>query len=133
MTVIARGAASIDTTGKVTQLGAKAAPDEVVTELDVQDPAKLARILVRLLASVAALRRAWLPRRIDYVDVAITAFTSTQLQHSFGGRVRWWVVDWNGPATSPDMIKNATLTTADTLVLDVFATGVVTIRVEEAG
>lgn len=133
MTAPIKGAARIASDGKVTQLGPKATPDEVITEDDVKDTSKLVKLLVRILATIATLRRTWVPRRIDFEDQAVVAFTSSSFTHNFNGRVRWWFVDWNGPATAPAAITNATLTTTNLLVLDMYATGTVTVRVEEAG
>lgn len=125
--------ARIDSAGKVTTLDGKAEPDEVITEADVQDPAKLARRLGAMAKDLAMLRRAWAPRRLDFDEQTITAAGNTiSLEHGFGGRVRWWVVS----STTESLAgENATLTTANTLVLNAssLVDGTCTIRVEEAG
>ncbi len=133
----ALSAARIDVSGKVTALGAKPSPDEVVTEVDVQDPPKLARLLARVLSEVAALKRRWAPRFVDFEDLLVTSTSTTkiQLQHNLNGRVRWWVVDYqiSGAAGGPIIERNATDTTSSTLVLRSYKDARVTIRVEEAG
>ena len=81
--------ARVDSAGKVFPLDGRAAPEEVVTEADVQDPAKLARLLGRLLKDTATLRRARVPKCIDFEDqAALTAGNTLTLQHNFNGRVR---------------------------------------------
>ncbi len=130
----ATSAAKIDATGKVTTLGPSASADASITDDDVKDATKLARLLGTLLASVSALRARWYPRRLDFEDI-VTPGTGDAivLQHNFGGRVRWWVVDWaSGVAAAPGLIKSAA-TTASTLVLTSSGAGTATIRVEESG
>ena len=116
----------------VTQLDGKAGPDEAVTENDVKDAAKLAKMLARVLATLAGLRRAWAPTTVDFEDVAVTTGGATvPFQHNFNGRVRWWVVGWQSAAsTAPYLREDTTLTTASTLVLKSYVAGTVTIRVE---
>jgi hypothetical protein len=128
-------AAKIDAYGKVTQLDTKATPSEVVTEADVQEPAKLSRLLLRLLADVAALRRRFVPSRTDYEDVAVlNTGAVTQLQHNMAGRVRWWVVGWQCPTNAaPVLREDVALSTSSTLALRSYVSGIVTIRVESAG
>lgn len=124
--------ARVTSDGKVAQLDGRASAAEVVTEQDVQEPAKLSRLLVRLLTDVAALKRRFAPRRFDFEDVPVLAAGGTvQLQHNFGGRVRWWVVD----CTSSTKAWLNAATTADTLVVNLTGTsdGTATIRVESAG
>lgn len=140
---IAGSAARVDSAGKVKQLGPKASADEVVTELDVQQPSKLARLLCRILAQLAALRRQWAPRRLDFEDVVLAgaagAGVGVRLQHNFGGRVRWWVVEWTfgggGAASGPVLLKGVAAgeITDSTIVLYSYQAGTATIRVEEAG
>ncbi len=55
--------AIINPDGAVRQLDGKRSPDEVVTEKDVQEPAKLARLLGTSLQNVATLR-SWVMRRL---------------------------------------------------------------------
>ncbi len=121
--------------GKVTQLDARAGAREVVTESDVQDPSKLAKLLTRILADVASLTRAWRPARLDFEDVAVsTAGAAVPLQHNMNGRVRWWVVGWQCTTNvAPILREDTTNTTASTLVLLSYVAGTATIRVEAAG
>ncbi len=127
-------AAKVDSVGKVTRLDGKAEPDEVVTEANVQEPAKLARLLGRALSTIATLRRAWSPSRIDFEDCPVVVATGTtiHLEHGFGGRVRWWFIDMSSDSTAK---VNVAATTSNTLSLDITpaADGTVSIRVEQAG
>ncbi len=126
------GCARVASDGRVTQIDGKATAPEIVTESEVQEPAKLARLLGRLVVEVAALRRRFAPRRTDFEDCVVTnPATILTLEHSFGGRVRWWIVD----QTSAMMANQTADTTADTLVLSVYgdADGTCTVRIEEAG
>ncbi len=125
-------AARIDAAGAVTTLDGRAEPDETVTENDVKDTAKLAKVLARVLATIALLKRSWTPSRVDFEDCVVTnPFTILTLEHGFGGRVRWWVVDQTS-AMSANQTAN---TTADTLELYIYGDtdGTCTVRVEEAG
>lgn len=128
-------AAAVDSNGKVRQLDAKAQADIVVTAEDVQDAPKLARMVQALANHVAALERAWKPRRIDFEDVVCAAGGVTiELPHHFGGRVRWWVVDWQiSGASGAPILQRYTGTDENTLVLWSDKAGIATIRVEEAG
>lgn len=128
-------AVTVPSIGKAKALDGRAAPDEVVTEENVQDPKKLSELLVRLLRDVASLKRRFSPRRIDFEDVAVGGAGATvSLQHNFGGRVRWWIVDWSDASgTRSNIYRDTTLTTANTLVLVSLVVGIATIRVEETG
>lgn len=115
------------------QLDAKATPGETVSEKDVQEPARLAELLGRVVTAVSELRRAWSPKRIDFEDLAVTT-AAVPLEHRFAGRVRWWVTDWSPttPGAAPTFERNSA-TTSDTLWLKPANAGTVSIRVEEAG
>jgi len=128
-------AARIAADGKVTQLDGRAAPAEVVTEADVQDPAKLARLLGRMLSDEAALRRRFAPARLDFEDIPVLVTGDiVQFHHNFGGRARWWVVGWQcATNVAPILREDVTLTTTDTLVLRSYVAGTVTLRLEAAG
>lgn len=130
-------ASRIDSAGVVTKLGSKLQTDEVVTEDDAKDPAKLARLLIRLLASVAALCRRFAPRHVVFDDIVTTADPTIliRLQHNFGGRVRWWVVDFQiiGANPTPQLNKVDASSDANTLVLASYSTSLLSVRVEEAG
>lgn len=108
--------------------------DERVTEDDVKDASKLARLLMRVLKDIATLKRRFVPRRIDFEDRAVLGGGKLRLNHGWGGRVRWWVVDWvpTSPTDSP-VFERTTATDSKTLVLSVGNPGTVTIRVEESG
>lgn len=121
---------------KITQLDARAGPDEVVTEDDAKQPAKLARMLGTLLTSMASLSRAWAPQRIDFEDVVVsTGGAQVTLAHGFNGRVRWWIVGWVSTGTTAPILResSATATDANTLRLQSYVAGTACIRVEASG
>lgn len=131
-------ASKIDVAGKVTILDGRAEPDEVITEADVKDAPKLARVIGRMLATLATLRRAWAPRRIDFEDIPVGSIGATvqPLEHGFKGRVRWWVVGWQNSSGAGPSLRETTAaagSTDTTLVLQSYIAGTATIRVEEAG
>lgn len=124
---------NIDRDGTVRQLDLRAEPEEQVLEEHVKDPARVVRILMGLLRDVARLKRLWRPRRVDFEDRAFdaTGTTKYRLPHGLGGRVRWWVVDWQG-AAGPQLARHDD--SDDTaLVLVSYVAGTATIRVEDAG
>jgi hypothetical protein len=125
--------ARIDRAGKVHQLDRPAEPDELVTEEDVKDAPKLARILVRILKDIATIKRRFWPRRTDFEDREVTSGDTLRLPHNFNARVRWWVVDWipTTPGDIPVFERSATTTTR-VLALDVGNSGLVSVRVEVA-
>ncbi len=129
--------ANIRNDGTVRQLDRAAEGDERIIESDVTDASRLVRLLNRILKELQTLRRRWWPHRIDFEDVTVDATGTTQvpLQHNLNGRVRWWVVDWiaDSTGTRPNLWRDATTTSASTLVLLSGAAGVATIRCEEAG
>jgi hypothetical protein len=132
-------AAIVGSDGTVRQLDGRAEPEVVVQEADVQDATKLARMLAWLLREVATLRRRFYPRRIDFEDVVSTGSAGSpatiRLEHGFGGRVRWWVVDVTAPGVIavPYIYNDTTQTDANTLVLKVYYPSTITIRIEEVG
>ncbi|MER3466186.1 MAG: hypothetical protein C4340_03215 [Armatimonadota bacterium] len=126
--------------GKIRQLDRRAEPSELVTREQVMDPARLVRIVMDILRDVARFKRRWHPRRIDFEDVVVDSTGRPfRLPHGFGGRVRWWVVDWRSTAGNAPKIETAKdadgkpLSDDRTLVLRSLADGTATIRVEEAG
>ena len=126
------GCARVNAQKVVTSLDPRPAPDVLLSNDDVQDASKLTSIVRRILDDVAALRARWYPRRIDFEDIALpNAGGLVTLQHNFGGRVRYWVVD-NIGASNVLLQRNAA-TTADILVLSSNTATTATIRVEEAG
>ncbi len=129
-------AARVDSAGVVKLLDGRATPEEVVSEADVREPAKLAKTMARILATVAAVRRAFAPSRIDFEDVPVsTAGAQVALGHGFNGRVRWWIVGWQSTGTTAPILREsaATVTDANTLYLQSYVAGTACIRVEEAG
>lgn len=127
-------AAVITSDGTVRQLDARAGEPIVVTSEDVQDPEKLARLVQDAHREIASFRRRFAPRMTEFEDLEVTAGDPLRVTHGFGGRVRYWPVDWRPttPGDAPIFDKN-TDTDEDTLVLDVGNAGIVTILVREAG
>lgn len=99
-----------------------------VTREQVEDPAALALLLTRLIEDVKVLSGGRKPR-IDFEDYVCTSGTNVVLEHRFGCRVRWWLVDWIGSA-APNLRKDTTNTTANMLVLTCGQSGTGTFRVE---
>ena len=127
--------AKIAADNAVTQLDRAPQPDELVTEKDVTEPYKLARLLGRVLKDIASLRRRWVPRRIDFEDRTVeTGGATVTLHHNFVGRVRWYVIGWQSNGTDPPtLIEDTSNTDTRALVLESYVAGTATIRVEEAG
>ncbi len=128
--------ANITSDGLIRQLDGRAEPDENITEQDVQDAPKLSKLLLRMLRDVAAMRRRWRPHRIDFEDIAVddTGTTKYRLEHHLGGKVRWWVVDWQSTAGAAMFeVERHDDTDDNTLVFVSMAEGTMTVRVEEAG
>ena len=146
MAALTRGAATrITGTGKVHSLDLRAEPDDIVHPDAAGDPQKLARLLTGVLASVNVLRKRFAPRRVDFEDQLCTTANTLRLAHGFGGRVRWWIIDWTSTGTplvdsngdtvrvyAPMLVKTSA-SDANTLVLQSYISGTATIRIEEAG
>lgn len=122
--------------GQMVRLDASTTTREAVTEEDVQDPAKLAELVQRVVRGLTELRQRFAPQTIDFEDVALTGSTGSpqnvRLEHRMGGRVRWYVVDWASSSTVAPVLRKSAQTDDDTLVLDALSTGTATIRVEAA-
>lgn len=118
------------TSGAVKQARIPALKREVVTVEEVSDPPTLARGLTNLVQLVEELARDRLPQRIDFEDIAVTS-VAVRLEHRFGCRVRWHLVDWvpTSTGTAP-IFEKTNATTSDVLVLLSGAAGTATIRVE---
>lgn len=104
-------AARVEQDGKVKALDGKAEPDEVISEDDAKEPAKVAKLFVRILKDIAALKRRFVAKRVDFEDVVVGGDgTVTQLAHNFAGRVRWSVVGWqtSSAPTTDDQLCYAT-------------------------
>jgi len=127
--------ARITPAGRVYQLDRPAQPDEAVTEEDVADRSKLARLLMRVLKNVATVLRRFHPRRIDFEDRDVgESGAILRLTHGFDTRVRWAVVDWVPTVDGTrHALQRHTSTDTKTLALASYAAGVATVRVEEAG
>lgn len=133
-------AARVTSTGLMKVLDRQPRPDEQVTEKDIAEPPKLARVLTQMLKDIALLKRRFAPRRIDFEDQKVSPSTTYRFQHRFNGRVRWWVVQWKPTSFAanwqPFLLEDpSNPSDANTLVLTASGStdGTATIRVEEAG
>jgi hypothetical protein len=127
-------AAIVEADGRIRQLDRPAMPDESITEADVQDPSKLVRLVLRLLKDIALLKRRFWPKRLDFEDIECVAGETIRLEHGFGGRVRWWQVEWTGTGVGTfGGFEQTAATDRNTLVLLVVDNGTATVRVEQAG
>lgn len=126
--------AIVPKSAKARQLDRPSEPDEQFTEEQAKDPERLSRTIVQLLRDVASLKRRFVPRRVDFEDIEVDATGTTiyRFVHRFGGRVRWWVVDWNSSSAGPALAKDAS-SDENTLKLVSGVAGTLTLRVEEAG
>lgn len=120
--------------GSVKQLDRLTDADEQVTESDVNDTWRVARLFARLLREVRRLSGRWNPRVIDTQEFEVDATGTTvyRIQHNFGGRVNWWVIDFAGGTYGPAFMRHAE-TTEDTLCVVSNEAGTVRLRIEEAG
>ncbi len=120
--------------GPVRQLDRRAEPLEQTSEADAAEPNLVARKLNDLDRRISTQERRWVPRRSDWEDQPVddTGTTLYRFEHRFGGRVRYWVVDWSGGTDAPNLLRHAS-TDNNTLVLTSTVAGVATVRVEESG
>jgi len=97
--------------GKVRQLDKPTQPDEVVRPEQMGDPTIVARLFGRILQRLASLERRFFPQVLYFEDITVdgTGTTIYSLEHKFGSRVRFSVVDWNGAAAF-NLRKDATST-----------------------
>lgn len=121
--------------GTTKQLDRRPELDETITPDKAKDPQALARLLTKFFRIVLRLQKAWTPDRIDYQDIAVgfDGVTLYNFAHNFGGRVRWWPVDWVGDTSAVPLLTKDASTTDSILVLRSYASGKVTVRVEAAG
>ncbi len=128
-------AAKISLAGKRTKLDLRAEPRDIVHTDDVKDPDTLAQLLGSILQDTNEQRKKFTARRIDFEDITVddTGATKYRLLHKFGGRVRWWVVDFSDAGTAPACLERHADTDDNALVLVSYLVGKVTVRVEEAG
>jgi len=71
---------------------------------------------------------------IDFEGVACGASgAEVAIRHGLGGRVRWWVVEWETNSTSNFALRKSTAkdATDSVLYLQSYVTGTATIRVEK--
>ena len=120
--------------GKPRKLDRAPTPDEQVTEEQAKDTPRVARVLTDLLRDVAAFKRRWAPRVVDFEDFDFDGSGTTvyRFPHGFRARVRFSVVDWTGATGGPQFVRHAS-TDVHTLCLVSYEAGTATIRVEEAG
>lgn len=126
--------ARVNAANKVRQLDRLAEPDAQVTEEQVQDPPRLARMVLSIMRELATLRRRWAPRSVVHEDREVdgTGTTIYRFPHGFAGRVDWWPVAWTGAAGACALVQDDS-TDDNTLALVSYEAGTVTLRIEEAG
>jgi hypothetical protein len=122
--------AIVDRNGKARQLTKSAQPDEEVTKESLAEVSYLPRTLMRILKDIATLKRQWMPRRIDFEDVVVTA-SGKNFVHNFNTRVRWWAVDATGSVAA--LVRSASSTDNILVLTATVGSPTVTIRIEEAG
>lgn len=120
--------------GKARRLDPVASAVDQVTEEQVGDASRTARLLTTLLRAVAELSGRWAPQVIDFEGYPVdgTGTTVYRFTHKLGSNVRWYVVDWSGAAAGPGLVRHSS-SDSNTLSLVSYAAGVVTIRVEVSG
>lgn len=126
--------ANVPATGPARALTRPPEPDEEVTVEQVEDASRLARIAMRMLRDIAALKKRWAPARVDHEGRVVDATGTTlyRFAHDLNTvSVRYWAVEWSGSA-APCLRRHAT-TDRDTLVLTSTVAGTVTLRIESAG
>ena len=130
--------ANIRADGESLQLDKRAASQDLVRPEDVTDASKLARMISRSADEIAAVKRRWSPRRVDFEGI-VTAGTINDpqrfaLAHNLNGPVRWWIVRLTNPTgASNTLLVEVDGTDENTLVLDAYFPATITLRVEEAG
>lgn len=126
--------ARIDVDGKIYQLNPKRTVSRVISEEFLAEPANLARALNDHEGSIAALQRRRSATFTDFEDIPLGTLGETvALNHGYGSRVRWWLVDWESAGTTAPIVKRDSTTDESTLVLASYVAGTATIRVELAG
>ena len=124
--------------GAPRQLDRRAEPEEQITEEQAKEPARVARLLMTLLRSVALLKRRWWPHRVDFKDVVITGTSVAPMVVRFPhglGPVVWWPVRVRdtGFISAGTLIRETSDSNESTLVLEVYFDATIDIRIEEAG
>lgn len=121
-------------TGTMRRLDRRAESDEAVKAEDAADAPKLARLLTRILAELAAASRRFAPRRATFVslDVDDTGATKYRLPHHFGGAAAWSVVGWRDASAGHGLVEDSS-SDSNTLVLVSYVAGTADILVEERG
>lgn len=126
--------AAVVTDASVRVLDGRGDAPVVITPEEVQRPDVLARLLNELRRGQAETARRWNPRVLVVEDRDLTSGDEWRVEHGFGGRVRWWIADWQ-PSTPGDVpvFERDAATDANALVLDVGNSGRATLIVMEAG
>lgn len=112
--------ANFDIDGIVKQLDGRVAPDEVVSEEDAGDVAKLSKLLTRIVREQAEARRRATPQRLDFEDIAISSSAPVRLHHGLGGRVRYAVHGLSTGGGLAPVFAQSSATDENTLVLDAY-------------
>jgi hypothetical protein len=120
--------------GRIRQLDRRAEPPDHITEEQVTDPPRLARMLMTLFRDLASLQRRWHPDSITHRDRLVDGSGTVvhDFPHGFAGRVHWSVVDWTGASGAPALVRHAS-SDDNTLRLVSYEAGIVTLRIEQGG
>jgi hypothetical protein len=120
--------------GEVRQLDTFSEPKEEITVEQLDDKPRVARVLMSILRSLATLLGRWSPRVVDFRDLVTTGDTVTpsrhSLNHKLGAPVNWWLVKSSSAALAREATSESN---SNTLVIDVYGSSVLTVRIEEAG
>jgi len=98
----------INSLGRAIPLEARRLPDRGVTEEDVQDPKRLARLLTQVVGDSADAKGRHNPRAVYFDDVSLVGDgTEIRLTHGFGTRARWVLLGFyettTGGVSSPEL------------------------------
>lgn len=130
--------ANVEADGQVKQLDRRPEPDENITEATVKEPARLARLLLKVFRDVAALKRRWAPKQVTIRGQVSTGVLVDpqrfRFAHQFGGRVDYWLTRVTAPTGADNtLVVEVDETDENTLVVDVYFPATFDIRIQEAG
>ncbi len=125
--------ARVDGQGTLHRLGGRAGAANVFTADSLEDRKATADTLTSLAEDVADVANRHVVDFLDFEDLAADgAGGELVLTHGYGGRVRWYVVDWTSTLGGvPPVLEKSSRTTEDVLVLTSNEAGTVSIRVEK--
>lgn len=104
---------------------------ESLTEEAAAEPRLVAKAVATVQNAIEEQKSNFRPA-IEFQDLVFSSGgATTAIAHNFGGRVRWWVVDWVGAMVGPSLVRHAD-SDANRLVLASYVAGTGSIRVEAA-